>query len=532
MNFSGTISSDFMKLAPIALNRKVDLINFAATDFLSLRNSLVAYVKAAYPDDYKYFVESDLGMMFLELAAYMGAVMSMKADMLANENYIATAQQRASVKKLLELIGIRMRGPLSAAADAQITFEESDLTTVNSVLISPSERVFEITSPEDGAQVTYTLYKVVNGLVDQATRNAVVRLDPQAEGLGEDKNVFQNLVVQEGALVVETGEFAATEGQKTIGLADGPVVEGSVEVFITSPNEDSEGAYSEVDSIYFASGSSDKIFEIAYDEFYNANVVFGTGVAGISPPDDAAYTVSYRVGGGTRGNLEKRALATSVVGTSGVNTYTGVLTNTSKATGGANAETIEHAKKYAPLTFRRQDRLVTLIDYSSFANSFISTFGTAGKATAATRNAYSSANTIDIYVLEKASDFQLQRATSNFKTQLLEAMNEKKMMTDDIVIVDGLIRTLDLVCTIRIDQEQRENEDSIKAKVRDKILTYLSIDNTEFGEDLIVSDLNRQIFEVDEVRFSTLDNVDQDIRIDFNEIIQLNNLTINVEYLA
>jgi len=29
-----------------------------------------------------------------------------------------------------------------------------------------------------------------------------------------------------------------------------------------------------------------------------------------------------------------------------------------------------------------------------------------------------------------------------------------------------------------------------------------------------------------------LDNVAQDIRIDFNEIIQLNNLIINVEYLA
>jgi uncharacterized phage protein gp47/JayE len=91
---------------------------------------------------------------------------------------------------------------------------------------------------------------------------------------------------------------------------------------------------------------------------------------------------------------------------------------------------------------------------------------------------------------------------------------------------------LDLVCTIRIDLEQKENEEPIKAKVRNKILNYLSIDNTEFGEDLIVADLNRQIFEVDEVRFSTLDNVGQDIRIDFNEIIQLNNLIINVEYLA
>ena len=530
MNFSGTIQSDFMKLAPLALNRRADLINFAATDFISLRQSLIDYVKAAYPDEYKYFVESDLGMMFIELAAYMGAVLSMKADMLANENLIATAKQRGSVKKLLELIGVRMRGPTSAAADAQITFQD-DLTSVDEVTIPAQQRVFSITSPEDGAQVSYTLYKVENGLVQQAQARADISLTPSAEGLGTGENVFQNLVMQEGALVIESGEFAATEGQKTIPLADGPVVEGSVQVYITSPTTESNGAYSEVNSIYFASGANDKVFEVSYDEFYNATVVLGTGVAGISPPDSATYSVTYRVGGGTRGNLEKEAVTGDITGQKGATTYTGVITNTSKATGGANAETIEHAKKYAPLTFRRQDRLVTLEDYSVFANTFISTFGTVGKATAATRNAYSSANTIDIYVLEKASDIQLQRATSNFKTQLLDAIEKKKMITDEVVIVDGLIRTLDLVCTIRIDLEQKENEEQIKAKVRDKILTYMSIDNTEFGEDLIVADLNRQIFEVDEVRFSTLDNVGQDIRIDFNEIIQLNNLTIDVEYL-
>ena len=105
------------------------------------------------------------------------------------------------------------------------------------------------------------------------------------------------------------------------------------------------------------------------------------------------------------------------------------------------------------------------------------------------------------------------------------------MMTDDVVIVDGLIRTLDMVCTIRVDREEKENQEGITAKVRNKIQNYLSIDNTEFGEDLIIADLNRQIFEVDEVRFSTIDNLSQDVRIDFNEITQLNNLTINVEYL-
>ena len=85
MNFSGTITSDFMKLANIPVSKRSSFINFAATDFVTLRQSLIDYAKTVYPDDYKYFVESDLGMMFLELTAYMGAVMSMKADMLANK---------------------------------------------------------------------------------------------------------------------------------------------------------------------------------------------------------------------------------------------------------------------------------------------------------------------------------------------------------------------------------------------------------------------------------------------------------------
>ena len=105
------------------------------------------------------------------------------------------------------------------------------------------------------------------------------------------------------------------------------------------------------------------------------------------------------------------------------------------------------------------------------------------------------------------------------------------MATDDVVIVDGLIRTIDLDTTISIDREEEENQDQIKAKVRDKILTYMSADNRDFGEDLNISELNRQIFEVPEVRFSNIDSLDQNVTIDFNEIIQLNNLTISVTLL-
>jgi hypothetical protein len=105
------------------------------------------------------------------------------------------------------------------------------------------------------------------------------------------------------------------------------------------------------------------------------------------------------------------------------------------------------------------------------------------------------------------------------------------MATDDVVIVDGLIRTLDLVTTIRIDREERKNQEQIINQVRGEILNFMNVDNMEFGETLVIADLNRAIFEVPQVRYSTIDNVSDDIHVDFNEIIQLNNLTINVELL-
>ena len=121
-NFDGSVKSDFMKSVKVPDARRANLIDYSATEFLSLRNSIIEYVKAVYPLDYQNFSESDLGMMLIEVVAYMGSVLSLKADMLANESFIATARSRRNVKKLLELVGVRMRGPLAAAANATVTY--------------------------------------------------------------------------------------------------------------------------------------------------------------------------------------------------------------------------------------------------------------------------------------------------------------------------------------------------------------------------------------------------------------------------
>lgn len=530
--FSGTVASDFLKYLPTELDDKEKLINFAAGDFTTLRETLINYVKATHPLDYNNFSESDFGVLLIELMAAIGHIQSIKADYLANENYLKTARRRESVKKLLELVGVRMKGPISAAANALITGTAQGITNPSSITVNPQNRVFSITSPEDGGILTYTLYKVKpDGTINLETASESLEFTVSTTG-----NQFRitDAVLLEGALVSESGVFQSPDQIKSIKLSQSPYVERSAQVYITG-SQRTEGIYSEEENVYFASGADDRVFQVVTNDNFEASILFGDDTIGMSPAIGDTYTVTYRVGGGTRGNIGTEVLNApiTVTASDGVTSVqvNATVENISQATGGSDAESVAHAKRYAPLVFRRQDRLVTLPDYKGFVNTFISNYGSTGKANAIVRRAYSSANIIDIFVLEKASNSQLRKATPEYKRQLLEAIAEKKMLTDEPVVVDGLIRTLDLVMTVTLDQKYRNNETAIKSKVREKVLEYFNVDNTDFGEPFVPQDLIRYILDLTELRYATVDNVESRISVGFNEVVQLNNLTINIAYI-
>ena len=171
-------------------------------------------------------------------------------------------------------------------------------------------------------------------------------------------------------------------------------------------------------------------------------------------------------------------------------------------------------------------------DYKGFANTFTSNYGSTGKATATVRRAYSSANIIDLFILERASDRQLRRATSEYKRQILTAIESKKMLTDEVVIVDGLIRTLDLIVTLTVDKRFKRNEPALIQSARNSIESYMNIDNTDFSEPFIPQDGIRVLLENEtNIRYATVDNVESTIAVGFNEIIQLNNLSLRIDYL-
>jgi len=534
VSFSGTVQSDYLKYLPTELDNKAKLIDFAAGDFASYREALINYVKATFPLDYNNFESSDFGVMMIELMAAVGHIQSSKADYLANENFLSTARSRDSVKRMLELIGVRMKGPISAAANAQIEVPvESD--TASSITIAAANRSISINSPEDGGALTYTLYKMnSNGLIDdlgEDTADLTVEIAALAGA-----SVASGLVLQEGALVQETGTFRSADRVQEISLAQAPYIEKSAQVYIAGSLE-TEGGYTEEDNIYFASGGTDKVFQVTTDENFRASLLFGDNSVGRSPAIGDAYRVLYRIGGGERGNIAKSFINAPIDITlngigGGTSSIQGTLENTSIGTGGRNAETVESAKRYGPLFFRSQDRLVTLEDYKGHANRFASNYGSTGKAAAVVRRAYSSANIIDLFVLEKASDTQLRRATQEYKKQLLESITPKKMLTDEVVVVDGLIRTMDLFLVLTLDSNFKSGQNQIIQSARALTQEYFNVDNTDFGEPFVPQDLIRYILDNEtNIRYARVDNVESPISVGFNEVIQLNNLNITVSFV-
>lgn len=523
--FDGQVTSDFLRLGGVPAALRKDLIDFSTSDFDAFKTNLNTYIKSVYPDDYTNFVESDLGQMLVELFAYMAAVLSFKADALAQENYIATAKTPEGLLKLLELIGIHLKGPVPAKATATVTITNpaDAVGAGDTITIGASDRIFNTVSTRDNLPLSYTLYKVdVNGNIDMQSESLSLD-DTDFNGAGLEAD---GLLLLEGYLQTLQGTFAKGVTKQEITIEDPSVVEGSVVVSAT------DGFYTEIENIWFASGGA-QVFQRKNNEDYSCTLIFGDGTVGKAPTQNTPYTVMYRTGGGSRGNIGSNALTGSVTATKdpGGSSVPITIKNRTAATGGVDAQSLEEARRYGPMWFATQYRAVTGQDYTAFANKFRSTAGKTGKGLAVLRDNGSAGNMIDIYVLQKATDNHLERASSEFKKEMLTYLNNYRMLTDNITIVDGVVRTLDIAGTLYIDRSQKQSSEDIKQRIADRIVNYFSTITTDFGKPLILSELVNYIIEDPGARFFSIDNYADDIYVDFNEILQLNNIELNIQFV-
>ena len=80
-------------------------IRYIDRDFNTLRNSLIQYSKTYFPDTYNDFTETSTGMLFMEMAAYVGDVLSFYLDNQIQETFIQKARQTTNLYSLAYSLG-------------------------------------------------------------------------------------------------------------------------------------------------------------------------------------------------------------------------------------------------------------------------------------------------------------------------------------------------------------------------------------------------------------------------------------------
>jgi hypothetical protein len=98
-------------------NRDIKYIN---KDFGELRNALIEYTRTYFPSTYNDFSPSSPGMLFMEMSAYVGDVMSFYLDNQIQENFVQFARQQNNLYTLAYMLGYKPKVTTAALASIDI----------------------------------------------------------------------------------------------------------------------------------------------------------------------------------------------------------------------------------------------------------------------------------------------------------------------------------------------------------------------------------------------------------------------------
>lgn len=82
-------------------------IKYLNKDFSQFRDNLVEYAKTYFPTTYSDFNESSPGMMFIEMASYLGDVLGYYIDDTLKESMLHSAEDRSNVVALANFLGYK-----------------------------------------------------------------------------------------------------------------------------------------------------------------------------------------------------------------------------------------------------------------------------------------------------------------------------------------------------------------------------------------------------------------------------------------
>ena len=223
--------------------------------------------------------------------------------------------------------------------------------------------------------------------------------------------------------------------------------------------------------------AADRSFITKIDDDGKTTVIFGNGRQGARLPTGIEnIQARYRNGIGKRGNVRAEQISQLMSKPLGVK---GVV-NPLPASGGADRESQDTARKNAPLTVTALDRLVSISDYADFAR----TFAGIGKSVA-TRITDGKREWVHV-TIAGADDIRIDQ-TSDLYRNLLQALHDYGDLQLPVMLQVRELLLLVISAKVRILPDYQW-EPVVKA-MRASLLDTFSFERRELGQEVRLSEV-------------------------------------------
>jgi len=251
-------------------------------------------------------------------------------------------------------------------------------------------------------------------------------------------------------------------------------------------------------------------------------LAFGDGKAGAIPPSGQSVTVSYLTTVGSTGNLAPHLITTlpNPILINGTPLDVSV-DNLIAATGGAESESHDHARRVAPATVRSTWKAVTKADYQALCESF------PGVAKAQVLD-LNNDTTLRIYTVRVVIAPEGGGLPSpQLKADLLAFLDARRMVTVAVGVDDPTYRAVPVVATLYIYADQ--SADTVRQRARTALDDFFAFDAQTFGRSVYTSDLIALLDGVSGVSHVALQSPASDVMLAPRELATLGAVTLTLE---
>ena len=315
-------------------------LEISQLDFDGIKDNLKTFL--SQQDEFTDYDFEGSGMnVLLDVLAYNTHYLGYNANMLANEMYLDSADQRSSVVSLAKQVGYTPKSAVSSTARIDVVVNNATGATVT------MSRGTKFSTTVDG-----TNYSFVN--------NADVSISP-VDGVYK----FSNLDIYEGTYLNYKYTANTSDKDQRFIIPNDNVDTTTLTVKVQESSSDSTTNTYKLASGITALDSTSKVYFLQEVENGRFEVYFGDGVLGEAIADGNIVILDY-----ITCNLDEPNGATSFTLNGTVGGFANVtITTLNNAANGDSPETIKSIKYNAPRDYTAQDRAVTADDYKVLVKS-------------------------------------------------------------------------------------------------------------------------------------------------------------------